>query len=175
MEVTPGVRWLTMPMGGSLNHINLYLLEDRLGWWVVDTGLALPETETLWREIFANELAGKPVVGVICTHMHPDHIGQASMITDEFRCPLYMTRAEYYQARAFSSMSGPSHSSWLGQAFFQRSVPRSGFVKLGIECEIAVELARNIFPSDGPFTRENIAPAVQSVMVAMEIVDAHGW
>jgi 2-keto-4-pentenoate hydratase len=51
------------------------------------------------------------------------------------------------------------------------TVPRSGFVKLGIECEIAVELARNIFPSDGPFTRENIAPAVHAVMVAMEIVD----
>ncbi len=51
------------------------------------------------------------------------------------------------------------------------TVPRSGFVKLGIECEIAVELARNVFPSDGPFTRENIAPAVHAVMVAMEIVD----
>jgi len=120
-EVAPGVRWLTMPMGGSLNHINLYLLEDTNGWWVVDTGLGLPQTETLWREIFANELSGRPVVGVICTHMHPDHIGQALMITDEFRCPLYMTRAEYYQARAFSSMSGSSHSNWLGQAFFQRA------------------------------------------------------
>ena len=28
------------------------------------------------------------------------------------------------------------------------AVPRSGFVKLGIECEIAVELGRNVFPSD---------------------------
>ncbi len=51
------------------------------------------------------------------------------------------------------------------------TVPRSGFVKLGIECEIAVELARNVFPSDGPFTRENIAPTVHAVMVAMELVD----
>ena len=25
-EVADGVRWLTMPMGGSLTHINLYLL-----------------------------------------------------------------------------------------------------------------------------------------------------
>lgn len=51
------------------------------------------------------------------------------------------------------------------------SVPRSGFIKLGIECEIAVELSRNIFPSDGPFTRESVAPAVHAVMGAMEIVD----
>ena len=31
IELAPGVRWLTMPMGGgSLNHINLYLLEGLL-------------------------------------------------------------------------------------------------------------------------------------------------
>ena len=47
LEVAPGVRWLTMPMGGSLNHINLYLLEDRDGWWVVDTGLPLPDVSAL--------------------------------------------------------------------------------------------------------------------------------
>ena len=30
-EVAEGVRWLTMPMGGSLTHINLYLLEHNDG------------------------------------------------------------------------------------------------------------------------------------------------
>jgi glyoxylase-like metal-dependent hydrolase (beta-lactamase superfamily II) len=121
LEVAPGVRWLTMPMGGSLTHINLYLLEDDDGWWVVDTGLSLAETKTLWHEIFDNELGGKPVIGVICTHMHPDHIGQALMITEHFRCRLYMTRTEYYQAKAFSQ-GGPSYqSSWVGQQFYQRA------------------------------------------------------
>jgi glyoxylase-like metal-dependent hydrolase (beta-lactamase superfamily II) len=107
--------------GGSLNHINLYLLEDDDGWWVVDTGLPIEETASYWRQIFESELSGRPVIGVICTHMHPDHIGQALMITDLFRCPLYMTRAEYYQARAFSQ-GGPSYqSSWIGQQFYQRA------------------------------------------------------
>lgn len=121
IEVGPGVRWLTMPMGGSLTHINLYLLEDHDGWWVVDTGLADPATGELWHEIFANELSGRPVKGVICTHMHPDHIGQSKMITEEFRCPLYMTRAEYYQARAFSSSFGRHHSSWIDEEFYVRA------------------------------------------------------
>ncbi len=123
IEVAPGVRWLTMPMGGgSLNHINLYLLEDADGWWVVDTGLSIDETRDHWHRIFERELDGRPVVGVICTHMHPDHIGQALMITEHFQCPLYMTRAEYYQARAFSAPGGPSYqSSWIGQQFYQRA------------------------------------------------------
>lgn len=121
VDVAPGVRWLTMPMGGSLNHINLYLLEDRDGWWVVDTGLPLPEITELWHDIFSRELAGRPVVGVICTHMHPDHVGQCTMITDHFRCPLYMTRAEYYQARAFSASGPGHHSSWMGRDFYVRA------------------------------------------------------
>lgn len=120
VEVAPGVRWLTMPMGGSLTHINLYLLEDRDGWFVVDTGLGNRQTEELWHDIFSGELGGKPVKGVICTHMHPDHIGQAGMIVDHFRCPLYMTRGEYYQARAFGAMGfSGSRSSWQGEQFYR--------------------------------------------------------
>ena len=121
IEVAPGVRWLTMPMGGSLNHVNLYLLEDDDGWYVVDTGWGSEATNALWQEIFEGQLAGKPVAGVICTHMHPDHTGMAAMITDRFRCPLYMTRAEYYQARTFSAGGPPLHSSWQVEEFYRRA------------------------------------------------------
>lgn len=121
VEVADGVRWLTMPMGGSLTHINLYLIEGRDGWFVVDTGLGNRETEDLWHGIFKRELGGKPVKGVICTHMHPDHIGQAGMIVNHFRCPLYMTRAEYYQARSYTTMGfSSSQGSWQGEQFYHR-------------------------------------------------------
>jgi glyoxylase-like metal-dependent hydrolase (beta-lactamase superfamily II) len=124
-DVAVGVRWLTMPMGGSLTHINLYLLEDRDGWWVVDTGLGNVQTRDLWHRIFDEALDDKPVKGVICTHMHPDHIGMAGMITDHFRCPLYMTRAEYYQARSFSHSGPGHHGSWQGEEFYVRAgMPR---------------------------------------------------
>ena len=121
MEVAEGVYWLSMPMGGSLNHINLYLLEDDDGWYVVDTGLGTTETRDLWQEIFESSLGGRPVKGVICTHMHPDHIGQAGMITDQFRVPLYMTRSEYYQARSMFAGFSSYGANWLSQEFYQRS------------------------------------------------------
>lgn len=124
MELAEGVRWLSMPMPGSLSHINLYLLEDKNGWYVVDTGLGLDNVAELWHQIFEKELGGKPVIAVICTHMHPDHIGQASLITEHFQCRLYMSRAEYYQARAFFSgtTSGPTHQhSWQAEQFYERA------------------------------------------------------
>ena len=55
-QVAPGVHWLAMPMSGSLAYINLYLLEDYDGWWVVDTGLANAETSAVWDEVFSREL-----------------------------------------------------------------------------------------------------------------------
>ena len=121
VEVAPGVHWLAMPMPGSLGFINLYLLRDHHGWWIVDTGLSNQQTATLWHRIFSDALQGDPVIGVICTHMHPDHIGQARMITEHFECPLYMTRGEYYQARTFANGGSESHSSWIGQQFYQRA------------------------------------------------------
>ena len=113
--VASGVYWLAMPMSGSLAFINLYLLEDHNGWWIVDTGLSNKQTTDVWEDVFANALGDKPVVGVICTHMHPDHIGQAKHITDRFRCPLYMTHGEYFQARAFANGGGNSQSGWIGE------------------------------------------------------------
>ncbi len=133
IELADGVHWLTMPMPGSLSHINLYLLEDETGWYVVDTGLSNGETAAVWHEIFASALGGKPVIGVICTHMHPDHIGQSAMITEHFKCPLYMTRAEYYQARSFANSAPSHHSSWLGQEFYTRA---------GMPADYLVQLAK---------------------------------
>ena len=129
IEVKPGVFWLTMPMGGgSLNHINLYLLEDSDGWFIVDTGLATRETKDHWINIFESQLKQKPVKGVICTHMHPDHVGQAGMITDRYRVPLYMTVSEYYQARSmFSGFS--MQSSWISKEFYARAGMDTSFME----------------------------------------------
>ncbi len=50
-------------------------------------------------------------------------------------------------------------------------VPRKGFVKIGIECEIAVRLSHDLLPSSTPYTRESVESAVGEVMVGMELVD----
>ena len=39
LEVAHGVRWIRMPLGASLTHINLWAIEDGDRWAVVDSGL----------------------------------------------------------------------------------------------------------------------------------------
>ena len=50
-------------------------------------------------------------------------------------------------------------------------VPRHGFVKIGMECEIAVRLSADLPPQSLPYTKETVAPAVAEVMAAIELVD----
>ena len=72
----------------SLKYINLYQIKEDEGWLVVDTGIRGEQTTQLWRKIFANELSGKPISKIICTHLHPDHTGSvaSSTITGMHHC-----------------------------------------------------------------------------------------
>jgi glyoxylase-like metal-dependent hydrolase (beta-lactamase superfamily II) len=105
-EIAPGVQWVRMPLPFALKWINLWLLEDGDGWTIVDTGVALEESREHWRAIFAAALKGKPVTRVICTHMHPDHIGLAGWICRKFGAELWMSRLEYVTGRMLVADTG---------------------------------------------------------------------
>jgi 2-keto-4-pentenoate hydratase len=65
-----------------------------------------------------------------------------------------------------------------GGSVFAGGVHQSGaslrstdFVRVGVECEIAVRLARDLAPSAAPFTADTVAQAVEAYLPAIEIVD----
>lgn len=105
-EISPGVFWIRMPLPFALQWINLWLIEDGDGWTVVDTGVAMEQSREHWRSIFEATLKGKPVTRVICTHMHPDHMGLAGWICRKFDAPLYMSRLEYITGRVLVADTG---------------------------------------------------------------------
>ena len=112
LDVAPGVRWLRMPLPFALDHVNLWLLRDRLdgvdGWTVVDCGVADAATKAAWERVFASALDGLPVLRVIVTHMHPDHVGLAHWLTarwstPEHACRLWMSATDSHAAHVASS------------------------------------------------------------------------
>ena len=105
-KIADGVYWLRIPMPISLDHINIWLLEDDEGWTVVDTCLNLPQAREVWQQVFAEFMQGKPVTRVICTHLHPDHVGLAGWITEKFACQLWMSREEFLMCRAMAADTG---------------------------------------------------------------------
>jgi 2-keto-4-pentenoate hydratase len=65
-----------------------------------------------------------------------------------------------------------------GGGVFAKGVHDSGatlragdYVRVGVECEIAVRLARSLSPGEGPFTAERMAEAIEAYHPAIEIVD----
>lgn len=106
MPVAPGVRWLRMPLPFALAHINLWLLEDDDGCAIVDTGVHVDESKTIWTETFADTLRGRPVDRVIVTHLHPDHAGNAGWLCETLDAELWMPRTEYLLCRVLMADTG---------------------------------------------------------------------
>jgi len=106
IKVADGVYWVRFPMPISLDHINLWLLEDDEGWTLVDTCLDLGNSREIWERIFTEFMGEKPIVRVICTHLHPDHVGLAGWLTEHFGCELWMSREEFLMCKAMTADTG---------------------------------------------------------------------
>jgi glyoxylase-like metal-dependent hydrolase (beta-lactamase superfamily II) len=114
--LAPGLLWLRMPLPFALNHINLWLIADtrdgQAGWSAVDCGVASEPTRAAWRQVFAGAMGGQPLLRVLATHCHPDHIGLGDWLCRQFGAPLWMTTGEYGFARmmaaALPGVDGPA-------------------------------------------------------------------
>lgn len=107
LAIAPGVKWVRMGLPFALDHINLWLVRDsqdgREGWTIVDCGITSEPTREAWEQVFANELDGLPVLRVIVTHMHPDHIGLAAWLTERWNCRLWISATDFNAARLAST------------------------------------------------------------------------
>ena len=121
LVVAPGVKWIRMRLPFALDHINLWLLRDTLdgieGWTVVDCCIDRSEARAQWEDVFANELDGLPVLRVIATHMHPDHIGLAHWLCDKWQVRLWCSATDYHVAR-LASQSTTGFGGDRAAAFF---------------------------------------------------------
>jgi glyoxylase-like metal-dependent hydrolase (beta-lactamase superfamily II) len=106
VEIAPGVQWFRLPLPYRLDHVNIYLLKDRDGWAVLDTGLGTDRCRSIWEAILGGPLVGQHLTSMIVTHFHPDHVGLAGWLADRFGLPLTMPRPEYLYSLALQYAPG---------------------------------------------------------------------
>ena len=126
LELAPGVRWIRMALPFALDHINLWLLRDALdgreGWTVVDCCISRDEAKAQWEQVFATQLEGLPILRVLVTHMHPDHIGLAHWLCERWstpghECRLWISATDYGAAR-LASQSTTAFGGEAAAGFF---------------------------------------------------------
>jgi glyoxylase-like metal-dependent hydrolase (beta-lactamase superfamily II) len=114
-EVAPGIFWLRMPLPFALDHINLWLLRDEIdgqkGWTIVDCGIASDQIKANWERVFDSALEGLPVLRVIVTHCHPDHLGLANWLCEggerkRWNVRLWISLGEYMLGRVMAAGDG---------------------------------------------------------------------
>lgn len=123
IEVAPGVHWLRMPLPISLDHINLWLIEDGDEWVVVDTGFGTDHTCALWRQTFEGAAKTRRPGRLICTHHHPDHFGQAGWLTRTYGIPCLMTEKEWLVGTLLAKMSNQAFADGQDRFYIQHGVP----------------------------------------------------
>jgi glyoxylase-like metal-dependent hydrolase (beta-lactamase superfamily II) len=112
LEVAPGIFWMRMPLPFVLDHVNVWVIRDEIngvkGWTIVDCGIADESIRANWERAFDQLIGGRPVLRVIVTHCHPDHIGLADWICqggDRKRwkpARMWTSHGEYMMARVMA-------------------------------------------------------------------------
>lgn len=119
VTLRPGLHWLRMPLPFALDHINLWLLDDEIdgpqgrvrGFTAIDCGISSEATRAAWEKLFDTFFDGRPLVRVLATHFHPDHLGLGAWLTtggnrQRWQARLWMTHGEYVMGRLMSEKKG---------------------------------------------------------------------
>jgi glyoxylase-like metal-dependent hydrolase (beta-lactamase superfamily II) len=81
--------------------------------------VAQPHAREQWQQVFERELEGLPVVRVIVTHMHPDHIGNARWLCERWNAPLFISATDYLTAKLFSGDRGSEQGGAMAADFLR--------------------------------------------------------
>jgi glyoxylase-like metal-dependent hydrolase (beta-lactamase superfamily II) len=109
VEAAAGVRWMRLPVPGSLAHINIWHAPGREGRVLIDTGMNQPDTRAAWEGLAAAEGLDSALSAILVTHHHPDHFGMAGHLAARFGVRVRMSApARAAALRSLAPLNGAS-------------------------------------------------------------------
>lgn len=153
ISVADGVLWTRLPLPFSLNHINIYLIEDQGGWAVLDTGISDAITREIWQALQAGPLKGMRLTRIIVSHFHPDHVGLAHWLCHTFDAPLLTNETCYTLT---SGLTAPGSL---------RSTPTASEIAHYLSHGLPAYLAESILPPEAYFAIVSDAPPTEYMRI----------
>jgi glyoxylase-like metal-dependent hydrolase (beta-lactamase superfamily II) len=80
--------------------VNSFIIETQTGVIVIDTQFLVSEARKLKQEV---ESLGKPLLGVIVTHPHPDHFNGVGILCENLEIPIYATQSTFDNIKAIEA------------------------------------------------------------------------
>jgi glyoxylase-like metal-dependent hydrolase (beta-lactamase superfamily II) len=108
-DASGGVRWMRLPVPGSLEHINIWHAPGSQGRVLIDTGMNQPQTRAAWDALSRSEGLDAALSAILVTHHHPDHFGMAGDLAARFGVPVRMSApARAAAQRSLAPLNGAS-------------------------------------------------------------------
>jgi glyoxylase-like metal-dependent hydrolase (beta-lactamase superfamily II) len=127
VPIAEDIRRLTFPLPTPPRHVHCYLLETDAGLVLVDTGLGLPDLAERWQELLAG--LDRPIVSIVITHFHPDHVGGAADAAEATGAEVFQGEDDYEECeRVWGS---PDWEGRIGTWFAGHGVPADVVEELG--------------------------------------------
>lgn len=80
--------------------VNSFIIETQKGVIVIDTQFLISEARKLKQEV---EKLGKPLLGVVVTHPHPDHFNGVGILCENLEIPIYATQSTIDDIKAIEA------------------------------------------------------------------------
>lgn len=109
--------WFRFTLPFRLNHINLFALETAEGWLLLDSGINAESNATQWLAVLEQLQTKKPIVGIIISHHHADHVGYAGALADITGAPILMGAREYEETNLLLGYNNKEAGDIAGGAY----------------------------------------------------------
>lgn len=130
-EVAPGIFWIRLPLPFRPGYVNAWALSDGDSWTLIDAGAMSPHSCDIWQDVSRSLLGTRPVSRLIVTHEHPDHLGAAGWLQEQFGAALWMSEAEWLLGRLQQQDSQSRSQAQIRQFFINCDVSVAHLDELG--------------------------------------------
>ena len=133
-QLADDLYWARFQLPFRLNHINLYMIDGKDGWILIDAGISSDETKTQWQALLDGPLKDQPIAQIIITHHHVDHIGFAGPLAEMTGAPVFISEGEAQKSHWMFDYDEVAFSHFIADTYH----------RFGIEVAICEEARQNV-------------------------------